>query len=162
MPNSPNSSAASAPCLPPEDTRPGSASRRLEWRPSRWLTAALVLLGTLAAVSVLASAMPATIAWLVAATAAGRGLWLARRESGKPRLHLRLLDSGTVEIDGEPVDDFRVTWRGPLAFMSWRDRAGRGRRRTWWPDTLPPAACRELRLAAPVEPAARASSSMAP
>jgi toxin CptA len=41
-----------------------------------------------------------------------------------------------------------LRWRGPLATLSARDEAGKLRRLSWWPDTLPPPARRALRLAA--------------
>lgn len=67
-----------------------------------------------------------------------------------------------ILLDGAVIDDVKVTWRGPLAFVRWRDPSGRIRRLAWWPDTLPPAARRELRLAAPGGEAAPRTASMAP
>ena len=150
MPKSPHWSSASAPC-------------RFEWRPSRWLIAALCLLAVLAAASVLASDLPGRVAWPLTVTILGHGAWLAYRESRSRPHEVLIRDAGTVvEIDGERVDAFRVDWRGVLAFARWRDGGGRLRRRVWWPDTLPADARRELRLAAPVETSPRNPASMAP
>ncbi|MEE7566640.1 hypothetical protein HH297_09445, partial [Xanthomonas sp. Kuri4-3] len=60
-----------------------------------------------------------------------------------------------------PVAAFRVEWRGPLAQLSWRD--GRRRERLlFWPDTLPPAQRRELRLAAGAHAISSRPRQMAP
>lgn len=150
MPNSPHWSSASAPC-------------RLEWRPSRWLIAALCFLGLFAAVSLLASDLAPGLAWPSAVVALFYGVWLARRESLKSARDVVIAgDASSVEVDGEPVEDFRVAWRGAIVFARWRDSEGGVRRLVWWPDTLPPGPRRELRLAAPVETSPRGRASMAP
>ncbi|MDH5833864.1 hypothetical protein [Luteimonas sp. M1R5S59] len=111
----------------------------------------------------LVSEMPPPVAWPLALSAVGYALWLARREWRRPACSLVLAgDADRVEVDGEPVGDFALQWRGPLAFAAWRDVRGRRRRLAWWPDTLPPARRRELRLAAPAPRAARRGPSMAP
>ncbi|QOD90225.1 hypothetical protein H2514_08225 [Lysobacter sp. CW239] len=158
MPNSPTWSSTSATC-------------RLEWRPSRWLIGSLSGLGLSAALSLLAADLPPLVAWPGAVVAMAYGMWLARREAGKPMVELCLRD-GVVTVDGEPVDRFQVDWRGSLAFVRWqaaphrdtRQRGGSPRRRrlVWWPDTLAAAERRELRLAAPPETPARTARSMAP
>jgi toxin CptA len=155
--------------LPPWSST--SATCRLEWRPSRWLTGLLLGLGMSAALSLLASDLPSMAAWPGAVVALTYGAWLARREAGKPTVTLCIRD-GVVTVDGEPVDRFQVDWRGSLAFVRWqaaphrdtRQRGGSPRRRrlVWWPDTLAAAERRELRLAAPPETPARAARSMAP
>jgi toxin CptA len=65
-------------------------------------------------------------------------------------------------LDGQPLDKAEVQWRGPLAFLVWWDRQGRPQRLSWWPDTLPAASRRELRLAAGSLEAARGHRQMAP
>lgn len=119
----------------------------LEWRPSRWLVAAQVVLGVLGAASLLVSAVPVASARVMALAAAGWGLgsaWrLARRQ---PRVLRWPFDGGAPRLDGDSLPGARLHWRGPLAFLRWRDRAGRMRQLSWWPDTLPPAMRRELRL----------------
>lgn len=150
MPRSRRSSNGSAPC-------------RLEWRPSRWLLSALIALATLAPAAVLVSEMPRAAAWPLAAAATLHGLRLLKREYRRPR-HVLVFrgDPAPVEVDGIAVAGAQVGWRGPLAFVRWRDGAGRTRRLSWWPDTLPPASRRELRLAAPATARAARGPSVAP
>lgn len=149
MANSPNSSSVSAPC-------------RLEWRPSRLLCGALILLGVAAALAVLASEMPRGPAWGLAVAAMLQGLRLAWREAGRPVCLWVFPADGRVTVDGEPVREPRLTWRGPLAILRWRDRKGGRRSLGWWPDTLPAKARRELRLAAGIDDASRDRRPMAP
>lgn len=136
MPNSRRWSGASVPC-------------RIEWRTSRWLLILLGAMAPLAALAVLFSDLPRLMAWPLAAFAAGYSAWLVRREHLRPAHALVVSTDGmTVTVDGCDVEAFAVQWRGPLAFASWRDSAGGQRRLVWWPDTLPVASRRELRLAA--------------
>lgn len=163
-----------------------SAQCHLEWRPSRWLIMALAGLGLCAAIAVLASDIPDRLAWPCALLAAIAGMWCARRELRRP--HRQLLIRGApprpvvtrdaqeapaddgpgwtgaeaCTVDGLPVQGLVVQWRGPLAFLSWRDATGRRQRLSWWPDTLPPTLRRELRLAAPAAVASRHRRSVAP
>ena len=53
---------------------------RLEWRPSRWLVAALASISLLAAFSAVNSQLPALVSWPLAALACGAGLRRARAE----------------------------------------------------------------------------------
>ncbi|CAN7377041.1 hypothetical protein LJR143_002079 [Pseudoxanthomonas sp. LjRoot143] len=128
----------------------GSVNCRLEWRPSRLLQALLMLLGVLGAVSVLASEMPRPLAWVVALGALAYGAWRARREGRKARRAFWFPGNDrTSNVDGEPMFEARLHWRGPLAFLRWRARpGGRWQHAAWWPDTLPARQRRELRLAA--------------
>ena len=139
---------------------PASASCRLEWRPSRWPLAALLLLALAAPAAVMASAVPETprrpLAGLV-------GLWalvLARRERqarpctlewggrGRPaRLHPAPATAGEASA-AIVLRAVQVEFRGPLVRLLARDDAGHTRRLLWWPDTLPPEARRRLVLAA--------------
>ena len=135
MRTSSRSSHASVPC-------------RIEWRPSRWLAGACGALGVLGAASVLASEMPGPAAWPLAAVALAHGAWLARRELSRSAQHLVWHAGRAPLLGGDPLQDAVLTWRGPLAFLSWRDAAGRRRHLQWWPATLGDAARRELRLAA--------------
>jgi len=157
MPNSTRSSGASANC------RPSVPEARIEWRPSRWLLAAIVVLAALAACAVLASDMPRGLAWPLAVAVVVHGARLFRRERRRPAQAFVLRGGAAqAQVDGVAVEGFELHWRGPLAFASWRDGQGRRRRRTWWPDTLSPPRRRELRLAATVPEAARGGASMAP
>ena len=171
MPSLQRLSARSADC-PPPDPGPGTPAAprstgspvaRIDWRPSRWPQAAMLLLGMLAGFSILASEMPSPLAWPLALAAFAHGGCLFRRESRRPVLAFLLAgDAAPVRVDGVAVDGFELQWRGPLAFATWRDARGRRHRRAWWPDTLPVPARRELRLAAPSRRAARGGASMAP
>ena len=138
-------------------------SCRLEWRPSRWVIGALLALGMLAAFSVLVSAMPRWAAWPLSALALAYGVWQARREWQLPGRELFFPGNDLpVTLDGQPIDKVQLQWRGPMAFLLWRDRQGRPQRLSWWPDTLPAASRRELRLAAGSLEAARDRRRMAP
>ena len=156
MPDSIPSSSAFAPC------RPDASVVRLEWRPSRWFAVALLLLGLLAAFSVLHCEMPRGFAVPLALAAVFRGTWLARSYIRLPVHHLAWPMEGELLVDGERVSDASLHWRGPLAFLAWSDAHGARRRLAWWPDTLPRAARRELRLAAGAAPNAPSIASMAP
>lgn len=143
------SSNASSPC-------------RFEWRPSRWPVAVSLALAAFAPFSVWVSEMPRVFAWPLMIAACAAGLVLARREARLPRLRVAIEAPDRVAIDDTPVREFRVEWRGPLAFLSWRDGEGRRQRRSLWPDTLPPPLRRELRLAMPESDAVRGRDTMAP
>ena len=141
----------------------GSVSCRLEWRPSRWVIGALLSGGVLAAASVLLSGMPGSAAWLLATAVLIHALRLASRESQRPVRNLVFPGNDLpVMVDGLPVEQVEVQWRGSLAFMSWKARDGRRLRLSWWPDTLSPARRRELRLAANATDTAPHRSAMAP
>jgi len=149
MANSPHSSSVSAPC-------------RLEWRPSRLLCGALILLGMAAGWAVLASEMPRLPAWLLAVATTLQGFRQARREAARPSCVWIFPANGRVTVDGLRAHEPRLVWRGPLAVLHWRDRKGVRHRLGWWPDTLPGAARRELRLAAGIDGASRDRRPMAP
>ncbi|MFZ5636821.1 MAG: hypothetical protein ACOY82_09610 [Pseudomonadota bacterium] len=119
-------------------------------------------LAAFAPCAVLLSDMPGIAAWPVAVAAFCVGFWLARREALQPPCAIVIDSAGAATVDGAPVDEFDVDWRGPLAFLSWRDREGRAHRRSLWPDTLAPALRRELRLAASRDDAGRRPGPMAP
>lgn len=138
------------------------ASCRLEWRPSRGLTAALFALAVLAAGSLLASELPGWWAWPLALLALGGGLGEARRHALRPPRMLQVpAGPGAAWCDGARVDALRVRWRGPLAFVDWRDPQGRMQRLVFTPDVLAADARRELRLAIQRREAAAITPSMA-
>lgn len=139
-----------------------SAPCRFELRPSRWLVGALLVFSVLAPFSVLASEMPRWAAWPFAVIAMVLGLALAWREWGRPVREVVIDTSGNAMIEGVQVEAFRVDWRGPLAFLSWRDKGGTLQRRSLWPDVLGSALRRELRLAVDKADAVRSPGSMAP
>lgn len=127
------------------------------------LAVTLITLGLLAAGSVIASEISRIAAWPLALAAAAHGFFLARRELHRaPRSLVIPMGDVPATIDGESMSDLVVQWRGPLAFLHWRDPRGLARRMHGWPDTLPAAARRELRLALITRIAAPPAGSMAP
>ncbi len=142
---------------------PPSAPCRLDWRPSRWLIFALSALLPLAGGAIWRCGLAPIPALALAALVTVRWGMLICREWRRPAATLVIPWNETaVTVDGKAVHDFRIQWHGPLAMLSW---AGKGRRREWrlfWPDTLPPAARRELRLAADARAISSRASQMAP
>jgi len=126
------------------------------------LTAGLRILGVLAGLSTLASEMPRAVAWAVAVLAMAYGEWLARRYRSLPLRRLWWIGGRAPELDGMALEQATLAWRGPLAFLRWRDARGRARRLAWWPDTLPRGGRRELRLVAQVAPDTPSTPPMAP
>ncbi len=159
MPNCRSSSPGSAPCR-----------LELQWRPSRWLLAALLILSVLAPLSVLGSELPRALAWPLAVAAAAWGLVACRREAGRAPRRLVLAPAsgsgggaaGQDSLDGRPLARCELAWRGPLAFVHLVYRDGRHQRLVWWPDTLPAQRRRELRLAVAARHASRRDRPMAP
>lgn len=139
----------------------GSASCRIEWRPSRWLIAALLLIALGAAVAVLSTGLSPAVAWPLAASVLAAGLHGARRQSRMPHRVL-VLRAGRATLDAADVTWEDLQWRGPLAVLRVRHGDGRVERLAWWPDTLAPPWRRELRLAAAACRAAPPGASMAP
>ncbi|MGO0999535.1 hypothetical protein [Lysobacter sp. CA196] len=148
MPNSTVSSNRSAPC-------------RLEWRPSRLLAAALIVLGLAAAFSLWLSECPRAVAWPLAVLALGWGLHSARRELRRPPQRL-LIAGERASLDELPITELRLHWRGWLARLDFTGPDGQRRRLLWWPDRLDARGRRELRLAVAVSAPARDTRSMAP
>lgn len=157
MPNSPGSSTGSVPFR----RTPDAAPVRIDWRPSRWMVGVQVVMGLLAAFALLTCEIPYHWAVPMALMAMAYGALLARREASKPARQLVIAGTGTT-LDGQAVHDPFVRWRGPLAFFEARDGEGRRLRLSWWPDTLPSARRRELRLAMAVQAAASSAPEMAP
>ncbi len=117
------------------------------------LCIALLVLGGLAAVSLWLSALSQWISVPASLLALGYGVWLSRREFRREPFVLvwRGGDSEAVLNFAGRTQSWsapQVQLRGPLASLSASDEQGRRRRVHWWPDTLPPAARRALRLAA--------------
>jgi toxin CptA len=119
-------------------------------------------LAALAPFAVLVSDLSRVAAWPLAVVVLCSGMALAWRERRRP-VHAVVIDAtGAATVDGLAVERFRIDWRGPLAFVSWRDGHGRTFRRSLWPDTLSAAGRRELRLAADRDDAGRRPGPMAP
>ncbi|PPT32430.1 MULTISPECIES: hypothetical protein [Xanthomonas] len=136
MPPTPRSSPIFAPC-------------RLEWRPSRGLVCALGVLSALALWALWRSGVPLWLAVLLsvyAVVAGGRSLRVLLRSPA--REVIVPWGQTPASVDGKQVQGLQVAWRGPIAVVSWTGPDARRRRLHFWPDTLPVAQRRELRLAA--------------
>lgn len=149
MPNSRTWSITSAPC-------------RIERRASPWQAGAFALLGLLAGISVMASAMPAAPAGIVAITAVLYGARLGWRELRARPMCLTFSQYGEATVDGESVSALRVRWRGPIVFLRWNDACGRARHRVGTPDVFDRATRRRLRLAGSAHASVRGRPSVAP
>lgn len=159
MPTSTASSSISAGC---HHDAGGASPVRIAWRPSRYVLTALALLTLFAVLALWASELPAVAAWPLTLLVLGQGVRSGMREAARPPFELVLRGDGAAFVDAQPVEALQVAWRGPLAFARWRDRQGRWQRHAWWPDTLPPARRRELRLAVPEGPSTAGGASVAP
>lgn len=109
-------------------------------------------LALLAPFAVVHSAMPAAIAWPLAASALAWGLWALLCEACKSARRFELGAGGNATLDGRPLAAATFQWRGPLLFLHWRMANGQGGRLSWWPDTLAPGKRRELRMTAGMAP----------
>src|SRR3546814_2803577 len=70
--------------------------------------------------------MPRIAAWPLALSALAHGGWLAWREARAARGELVIAgEGGRASVDGRAVEDLSVRWRGPIAFVEWRDGDGR-------------------------------------
>ena len=139
-----------------------SAPCRIEWRPSRWVSTMLWLLAWLAPFSLVMSDLPVAWAWAMAVCAGLLGVFHVVRYRVRAACGLVIPGGyGQPTCDGQPMLSLKIEWRGPLAFLRWRDPQGRTHRLAFWPDTLPSASRRELRLAAMRLEPARESASVA-
>lgn len=141
----------------------GSASCRLEWRPSRLVGAMVYALGLLGVVSLLGSALPAWPGAAGAMLVFGYASWRARRYLRRPARML-VIPGGTLApmLDGVALSRFSLHWRGPLAFAAWCDVQGGRGHLAWWFDTLDARQRRELRLAADQVGVSAVVAAMAP
>ena len=126
---------------------------RIDWRPSPGLRLALAVLALLALASLWLSALPAPLAVAGSVAVMAYAIRLHRNEAARVAFTLAWNSSeSTAELNfgrhSQSLNDVRVLQRGPLAALQGRDELGRRQRYVWWPDTLPSAARRQLRLAA--------------
>ena len=133
----------------------------MAWRPSAWVVGALWWFGPLGALSLLASDLPGPFAWPAAGWVVVLAWRASRSEARRPSVILEWPSDAPPVLDGRPLDHARLQWRGPFAFLQWRE-GRRLRALSWWPDTLPPATRRELRLATGGALTARRGGSVAP
>lgn len=110
--------------------------------------AMLWALALLAPFSVIASDLPRIWAWPLASLAAAWAIFDARRYRAMPSQRIVVpAGRGAATCDEARIEELQVHWRGPLAFLHWRDAAGKRRRVAFWPDTLAVGTRRELKLA---------------
>lgn len=152
----------------PSSPKPGESLRghaaadcELQWRPSRGLALALILLGALGGVSAWVSELPQSLSLPIAGLALIWAIVSANRELRRPTRPL-VIRGGRATLAGEAIADLRLHWRGWLARLDFTGPGGRRQRLLWWPDTLDATARRELRLAVAVLAPARATRSVAP
>ena len=151
-------SNASAACLSPLE----AAGCTVEWRPSPLVGAILWALALLAPCCLLASGLPPAWSWPLAGLVAIAGIRDARRYRRRPTLLLAIpAGPGDVACNGVRVQVLELRWRGPLAFLRWRED-GRARCLAFWPDLLAAPARRELRLAMQRRETAAPAASVAP
>ena len=116
----------------------------------------------LAPLSLLASDLPRAWASPAAVLALAWAAFDANRHRLRPPRGLLIpAGRGQAQCDGVAIADLQVAWRGPLAFLRWRDADGSVQRVSLWPDTLDTASRRELRLALMRMQSARDAASMA-
>ena len=135
-PNSPDSSNACA--------RLATEAPGIGLGPSRWLRAALLALGILAAIAALMSALPWVMKLPLAVAALAYAVWLERVERNRPSHELDF--DGDPCLDGVVLRDARIELHGPWLTLVRRDDRGRWRRDTWW-QRLDAVNRRRLRLA---------------
>lgn len=98
--------------------------------------------------SLLASDLPRGWAWPLALAAAGWAVFDALRQRASPPRRLVVPSGrGAATCDGERMHGLEIAWRGPLAFLRWRDARGCRHRLSFWPDTLDAGMRRELVIA---------------
>lgn len=146
----------------PLPSSPGSAPCQLEWHPSRWQCRALIAMGALMPWALWATDLPTP--WgLASGFVAMAGTWLeAWRYARRPGCMFVIpADEGPAQVDDAPVEDLQMRRRGPLVQLAWRQQ-GRRHWRLFWPDTLPQAQARELRLAVRAHCISRSPPAVAP
>lgn len=146
----------------PPPSSPGSAPCQLEWQPSRWQCRALIAMGALMPWALWATDLPTP--WgLASGFVAMAGTWLeAWRYARRPGCMFVIpADEHPAQVDDAPVEDLQMRRRGPLVQLAWRQQ-GRRHWRLFWPDTLPHAQARELRLAVRAHCISRSPPAVAP
>ena len=121
----------------------------------------MALIGVCACIALGLSELPRLISILAGPVVLALTAFRIVRLRREPCRTLVIDAAGAAHLDGERLDAATLEWRGPIAVLRWKP-ARRTRCLIWWPDTLPPAARRELRLAAPALATRPATDSMAP
>ncbi|MEO8742708.1 MAG: hypothetical protein ABI365_05890 [Lysobacteraceae bacterium] len=129
-----------------------SATCRLEWRRSRWLPFALIVLMVAAIASLWLSVLPVIACGIGTAVVCGYIGWLLRRELVRSDAVLTWQGGDMdwqVESQGrsETLRHVGASFRGGLVVLKLAGANGKQRRYIWWPDTLDARGRRDLRLA---------------
>jgi len=126
------------------------------------LTGALLGLSLLAAVALLNCDLELHLAWPLAIAVLLLGAHQVRAEARKPARQL-LLPSPPAPmcVDGVSVQGPVLLERGPLLLLRWH-QGRQCHQLLFWPDTLPRARRRELRLAVRAHGVSRRPASVAP
>lgn len=109
------------------------------------MAGALAAIGAMAGAGLFLTTLPLAVAIALAPLCGAWGAALAYRALHAPTVLMAFRADGTVFVDGARVDDAGLDWRGPLTCIRWQ-RGGRHMRLVAWPDVVPPARRRELRL----------------
>lgn len=119
-------------------------------------------LAFIAPFSVIATDLPRMFAFPLALAAMAWAIFDARRYRVVPARGFTIA-AGCLDTscDGERIHALQLDWRGPLAFLCWRDAQGRRHRASFWPDTLSGGMRRELSIALRRREAASGAASMA-
>jgi len=128
---------------------------RVDWRPSRALAVAVGIVGLLALLSLRLSALPPPLAVALAICVVIYSAVSIQRELKREPFTFIWAGGDAVAVlnfgDSQQVlSGLSLSMRGPLATIRGRDEDDRHRTYLWWPETLPSAARRQLRLAAQV------------
>ena len=105
----------------------------------------LIAIGVLGGAGLFLSDLPVGAAIALAPAVAAWGAVLARRSMRMDPVGFVLGSDGRVHVDGVCVGELALAWQGPLTRIQWRDGARRARL-VAWPDVIPAAQRRELRL----------------
>lgn len=144
------------------NSSPISAPFRCDWRPSRWLTCALLGLAVLAAISIVNCRLEPGYAWPLGVCVLGCGLLQTRAELRKPGRSILIPQPPSSPcIDAMPVERIELLERGPLLVLRWW-LGKQSQQLLFWPDTLPRAQRRELRLAVKAHGVSRQPPGVAP
>jgi len=131
----------------------------------------LGLLGVLATGALFASELSREWAWAGTPLVLGYAAWAGLREWRKPWRALVLPpvvaddagdDQAPALLDGVPLAQVEVAWRGRLGFLRCQGLDGRSVRTVLWPDVTSAHTRRELRLALRDRATSPSRPSMAP
>ncbi|HHW4678945.1 MAG TPA: hypothetical protein ACQGQH_05705 [Xylella sp.] len=91
--------------------------------------------------------MASTLRWIGVLLVVCGGAWEWRYVASRPCCVLLIPPwNAPALVNGMAVSDFYVSWYGPLVTVSWRVSGRRRMRLVFFPDILPVAMWRELRL----------------